>query len=326
MKIKTCPYCDSVMTKKHRCDVCNSFVWKPEEIEGNYKMQEETLTPNEYPNTSGNIKKANEKKTTEKKPNKKVTAIFLICISVIIIGSFLTSETGEKFIREIKYFFMDIFSGGDDAGHYDVSAYDDEETEDEYDRYNFNPENAEQNFADGTWQYETGGPLEEAKVLERGEECNAYVHLPIKLNEGIEAVLDFCREYMKVPEQDMVVEPYPSDNYVMHIGKNEKIQLEKRTVIYDNRDDIEIYINVEADTVTENLHQIAVTVESEEEARKVIEFMVKTVSGAEAEDDFADRCLTFDDEHNFTFTEGDGFEIYVSHNERNYYVSVSGIE
>ena len=331
MILKICPYCDSVMTKKHHCDACNSFVWKAQEIEGDYKMQYETPEPNVSQKTYGYDQKTGEKtihkkKSHQKKTHKKPAVIFWICFFVIIIGSFLTSDTGKDFIREVKYFFSDIFSdSGNDAGNGGVSAYD-EETEDEYDLYNFNPENAEQKFADGIWQYETGGSLEEADVLERGEECNSYVHFPIKLDEGVEAVVAFCKEHMKLSEQDIVVESYPSDNYVMHIGKNEKIQLEKRTAIYDNRDDVEVYMNVEADTATENLHQITATVESEEEARAVIGFMVKTVSGTAAEKDFIDRCLIFDDEHDFTFTKGDGFEIYVSHSDSDYYVSVSGIE
>lgn len=33
MIIRMCPYCDHEMTKKHRCDCCNSFVWKANKVD-----------------------------------------------------------------------------------------------------------------------------------------------------------------------------------------------------------------------------------------------------------------------------------------------------
>lgn len=36
MKIKLCPLCDSEMKKSHYCDVCHSFVWRPETVDIHY--------------------------------------------------------------------------------------------------------------------------------------------------------------------------------------------------------------------------------------------------------------------------------------------------
>lgn len=38
MKTRICPYCDSPMKKPHRCDMCHSFVWKPNILDIHYKQ------------------------------------------------------------------------------------------------------------------------------------------------------------------------------------------------------------------------------------------------------------------------------------------------
>ena len=71
MILKICPYCDSVMTKKHHCDACNSFVWKAQEIEGDYKMQYETPEPNVSQQTMVTIKRQVKKRYIKKNHIKK---------------------------------------------------------------------------------------------------------------------------------------------------------------------------------------------------------------------------------------------------------------
>lgn len=39
MKVRLCPYCDHEMKKAHRCDFCNSFVWKAEEVDIHYNAE-----------------------------------------------------------------------------------------------------------------------------------------------------------------------------------------------------------------------------------------------------------------------------------------------
>lgn len=39
MKVRMCPYCDHEMTKRHHCDVCNSFVWKAEMVDIHFNSQ-----------------------------------------------------------------------------------------------------------------------------------------------------------------------------------------------------------------------------------------------------------------------------------------------
>lgn len=36
MKVRICPLCDQPMKKAHRCDSCNSFIWKPEYVDIHY--------------------------------------------------------------------------------------------------------------------------------------------------------------------------------------------------------------------------------------------------------------------------------------------------
>lgn len=40
MKVKLCPLCDSEMKKAHYCDVCKSFIWRPEILDIHYNAQE----------------------------------------------------------------------------------------------------------------------------------------------------------------------------------------------------------------------------------------------------------------------------------------------
>lgn len=319
MKIQICPYCDSVMAKKHHCDACGSFVWKAQEVEGNYKTEADVQA-----GKSGSEALAHQ--SSGKK--KKYSVFFWVCAGIIGIGVFLASETGERFIGEAKYFFEDIFAGSDDKLSDDETAddawYDNTETHDTFELYNFDTENGEQNFADGIWEYETGGQLEEEDVIARGQECNAYIHLPIKLDEGVDAVMRFCTDTLKLKADTLAITAYPSENDVTHIGNNEKTVFEKRTVI-SSAGNSGVYINVTADTVTENIHQITATAGSEEEVKEVIRFMAKTASGQAPAEDFVNSCLEFKDGHDFSFTEFENFEIYVSHNSSDYYISLSAV-
>lgn len=177
MKIKTCPYCDSVMTKKHRCDVCNSFVWKPSEVEGNYKMQETydeswPQQSNSVQNQKDTSKKASSKKASPKKAvqkesgkgKKAAVIIFWLCAALIVLAGFIESDTGQEIKWAVEDFFEELSDGSKTPETEDILAF--EET---YDWYNIDVENPKENFENGIWQYESGGEVTAEEVISKGE-------------------------------------------------------------------------------------------------------------------------------------------------------------
>lgn len=43
MKVRICPLCDSEMKKAHYCDVCHSFIWRPDILDVHYNAQQRGL-------------------------------------------------------------------------------------------------------------------------------------------------------------------------------------------------------------------------------------------------------------------------------------------
>lgn len=331
MKIKTCPYCDSVMAKKHRCDVCNSFVWKPSEVEGNYKMQETydeswPQQSNSVQNQKDTSKKASPKKASPKKAvqkesgkgKKAAVVIFWLCAALIVLAGFIESDTGQEIKWAVEDFFEELSDGSKTPETEDVLAF--EET---YDWYNIDVENPKENFENGIWQYESGGEVTAEEVISKGEECTEKVHFPIPKDTVISELTAYAKNVLKVPEVDITVSDMPSANYVYHTGSYESTNFEQYTHIHFGESSA--VISVDYDTVSKNLHSISMMEVSRDKVPEVIKLFVNIVDG-EVSESFIDECLNFGDD-TYTFTYGDGYRIYVSEEtDDSYFVMMSGSE
>lgn len=330
MKIKICPYCDSVMTKKHRCMVCNSFVWKPQEVEGNYKMQEAYDEPSMRESEpvpaqkqKAASKKASQKKSVQKKPatgkgKKALVIIFWICAAGIIFVGFMRSDAGQ----EIKWAVTDFLENFSD----DRKTPETEDVlglEETYDWYNIDVENPEENFENGIWQYESGGEVTEEEVISKGQECTDKIHFPILKDTVISELTAYGKNTFKVSEADITVSDMPSANYVYHTGSYESTSFEQYTHIHFGESST--VISVDCDPVSKKLHSISMTDVSKEKVAEVIGLFVNIVDG-EVREGLIDECLNFGSE-TYTFTYGDGYCIYVSEEtDDEYFVMISGSE
>lgn len=128
MKVKLCPLCDSEMKKAHYCDVCKSFIWRPEILDMHYNAQERGMGEEDC--AYGEAHNENDHGTNlnnEKNKRKAGGWIGTILFAVIILNAIISSLGGE-----LVHFFTELGGGQkiedvlDEVGIDEVlSAFDD---------------------------------------------------------------------------------------------------------------------------------------------------------------------------------------------------------
>ncbi len=159
MKEYMCPYCDQRMKKKHRCDNCHSFVWKPVEIESHPEVfidpQDDPISQaisdekynygspsgklSEYtvdipPQDGSGAKKKKKKERKERPAGTLLSRIVLIVIIIIVLlsviaefGVFVRNDTDEDLSEERTEFSAEeVIEAGEECtgGHMDINARD----------------------------------------------------------------------------------------------------------------------------------------------------------------------------------------------------------
>ena len=96
MIVKICPLCDSEMKKAHYCDVCRSFVWKPEVMDIHYNAlsrglgEEDCSYSDEHQQTFQTERQSDKKRSGDRAGQKKPTG-FIIMIIIFVILSLLSA-------------------------------------------------------------------------------------------------------------------------------------------------------------------------------------------------------------------------------------------
>ena len=141
MKEYMCPYCDQRMKKKHRCDNCHSFVWKPVEIESHPEVfidpQDDPISQaisdekynygspsgklSEYtvdipPQDGSGAKKKKKKERKERPAGTLLSRIVLIVIIIIVLLSVIALRVISLFVSRGFSGYVGYYPIGDGVG------------------------------------------------------------------------------------------------------------------------------------------------------------------------------------------------------------------
>ncbi len=351
MKVRICPYCDSIMSQKHKCDACGSFVWNARESDityktddsENYKIGElfqpspdsqkkqskKTQSPKPHPYAGTDAAKAKNKKNAQtnnyrtqtpasspyQKRNdtqKKKSKAGIYIFIIIIILFFLMRFMQNHDVSDFIDSVTEIFEGSS-SSETDSWSSDAADTISEYDMYNFEVTNAEENYENGIWDYKEGRELTQAEVIEGGKECSQMAHMDLLADDAAAAMEQFYEQ--KGIEYDVIEdEPF---NAVYHSGDREYTSF-MMTVTVGVKDSYDEYFYIDADSYSERVHALWGYTEDEAAAEQMLAVMYETASGEKLTDSQISLCMDFGEE-DYKFTEIGNLEIYTTFSDGAYY-------
>lgn len=351
MKARICPYCDSIMSQKHKCDACGSFVWNARESDityktddsENYKIGElfqpspdsqkkqskKTQSPKPHPYAGTDAAKAKNKKNAQtnnyrtqtpasspyqkrNETQKKKSKAGIYIFIIIIILFFLMRFMQNHDVSDFIDSVTEIFEGSS-SSETDSWSSDAADTISEYDMYNFEVTNAEENYENGIWDYKEGRELTQAEVIEGGKECSQMAHMDLLADDAAAAMAQFYEQ--KGIEYDVIEdEPF---NAVYHSGDREYTSF-MMTVTVGVKDSYDEYFYIDADSYSERVHALWGYTEDEAAAEQMLAVMYETASGETLTDAQISLCMDFGEE-DYKFTEIGNLEIYTTFSDGAYY-------
>ena len=351
MKVRICPYCDSIMSQKHKCDACGSFVWNARESDVTYKTDDsenykigelfqpspdsqkkqskKTQSPKPHPYAGTDAAKAKNKKNAQtnnyrtqtpasspyqkrNETQKKKSKAGIYIFIIIIILFFLMRFMQNHDVSDFIDSVTEIFEGSS-SSETDSWSSDAADTISEYDMYNFEVTNAEENYENGIWDYKEGRELTQAEVIEGGKECTQMAHMDLQADDAAAAMEQFYEQ--KGIEYDVIEdEPF---NAVYHSGDREYTSF-MMTVTVGVKDSYDEYFYIDADSYSERVHALWGYTEDEAAAEQMLAVMYETASGEKLTDSQISLCMDFGEE-DYKFTEIGNLEIYTTFSDGAYY-------
>lgn len=342
MKVRICPLCDQPMKKAHRCDYCNSFVWKPQYMDIHYNTDtiqgkdcsydskphdyeyhddgSVTMMPSKkkpkkerQPQSFGQRKTESHKEyqkpyrsetSVEKRdvPGKAKLAIILLIVFVIISTLI---EVVSSLAASIPF---DVSGAGSDP----VIS----ETEHTY---------VEDDGDDWYSASGNGDRIEytDEEVIAGGKECTGIEHMEATIDEFAAVVEPELSEL----EVDTSYYSDTSNNYSYDYGSDYSYTYFVQERMYDMDTETGYYYNISWDTFSKKLHEVSYNVYDSERAE---EFYVSTMQaltgdGEKFRKEFQkQRGVAEKDE--YVFFDTDGYEVYINYYEGysdSYYISIA---
>ncbi|MGN0204309.1 MAG: hypothetical protein ACI4BB_07185 [Coprococcus sp.] len=249
MKIKLCPLCDSEMKKAHYCDCCHSFIWRPEIVDIHYNAESRNLreedcaygsSHDQYDHgdsVSGRKDLKRQRQRTKYNDGKTKSKNWLSKAIVIIVGlNILGGLAGgvidfvEEYIDDYKwneripeYLSQEIPIGGTIETEPAVEAGDYVEISDE-------------------------------ELADYPEGCNGYEHFELTQNKLAAELHDWIGGYYGENREATYYEP--GDNYKFVSEENETYIYLQKYFCFDLPTEAYGYIQVNWDSVTEQIHSV----------------------------------------------------------------------
>ncbi len=245
MKVRLCPYCDSEMKKSHRCDVCNSFVWKPNVLDIHYNTEERGLGEVDCAYGSGHDDVHHEefrtRKVSRKINGKKISPVFIIIVVFWVIGALF--QAFESIFEDVGVENLTPEPSDAPLDAFEVMYY--SLFEEELDSY-------------------TGA-------------CSYTMHMPIVETDAVSAVKDFI---VQMGWENTTVCETRFYGYVDRSEYLEKAYYEN-DITYYPFDDYDNEISITADALTEELHSVDAVFESADDAAMFAYHFAVNALGAE---------------------------------------------
>ena len=327
MKVRICPLCDQPMKKAHRCDACNSFIWKPEYVDihyntdtvqgddcsydsqaHDYKYRDDgsvTMMPSRKKKKADTYKKYQKTYPDGTVPERrrssgkaKLLIILVVVFSIISAAVEVIGTLEEKVTADISGIFSD------DA----IRATEAYPSEDDW------------TASDGDV-----GRVEysDEEVAALGSECTGYEHMDVTVEEFM-AALEPELSKLGVDTKSFTDS---SNNYSYDYGEDDFSSYFVQERMYDMGADIGYYYNVAWDTFSKRLHEVSYNVYDSERAD---DFFVSTMQalagdGESFREEFQkQRGIAEKDE--YVFFDTDGYEVYINYyedDEDSYYISIT---
>ena len=346
MKVRVCPLCDQPMKKAHRCDACNSFIWKPEYVDIHYNTDTVHGDDCSYDSQAHDYKYRDDGSVTMM-PSRKKKKARASENSEWTTGNSTTAGTYKKYqktyssrtvserrgasgkakliiilviVFSIISAVIEVISTLEEKVTADISGIFSENSIRATEAYP-----SEEEADDWAVSDEDAGRVEysDEEVAALGSECTGYEHMDITAEEFM-AVLE--PELLKLGV-DTESFSDSSNNYSYDYGKDNFYSYFVQERMYDMDTDIGYYYNVAWDTFSKRLHEVSYNVYDSERAG---EFFVSTMQalagdGESFREEFQkQRGIAEKDE--YVFFDVDGYEVYINYYEGyedSYYISIT---
>lgn len=332
MKTRICPLCDHPMTKKHRCDNCNSFIWKPEYIDIHYNSQTtggEDCSYNKkdhdyvyHDDGSVTSMPSKKQKKFEDKPLEEPDNFDTYKKSYKEEGTFEKKRSSGKMviiIAAILFLITSVpeiilgISGSIKKSNAQDHSYSYLETNDGNNGTDYGSSEEKTEYSD-------------EEVIARGEECSGLGHLTAEK----ESFLQLLEPGLTQLGADVSNYNDTSYNYIYDFGYGDTRSYYSQQRMYDLEDSTGYYYAVEWDTVSGRLHEACYDVLGSENAESffVITMQALNGDGESWRGAFEDGVKTAESEGYVFYDEGE-YEIYISYTfyesskEESYYISIT---
>lgn len=324
MKVPICPLCDQPMKKAHRCDSCNSFVWKPLYLDIHYNtetMQGDDcsydIKDHDYryrEDGSVTMMPSDDEARTERPKFRGVKEIKFPEDDSRRSVKRRSAETGTKkkggclktlilivSISVIILSIVDILS----AVVFDLSA----------DRI---PEPDIASLAEGTaeWLDSDSNRVEltDEEVWDAGEECNGYGHMSRNVQDVLTQIESALMDLLDTDEVSYYDE---SSNYAYDYGNGYIMNTYYSTERMYYLDEITgSYCVVSWDTYSGNLHEICFDMYDSAAAEMMYVSMMRILTQADGQ--FAEefqKQRSVAEEEGYVFFVTETYEVYISYYE-----------
>ena len=301
MIVKLCPLCDSEMKKAHYCDVCHSFVWKPQIMDIHYNTDTRGMgevdcaygethdeLDHHMPKAKEWHKQFDRKKVVpeksrrqsgepEEKKNKNLVKIIAIIIALITIVDMMAScLTGIAGIGAEKLPFDKLENL--------VEVHDEAE--------------ADETSQDGQSYKE----IEDVSAYTDG--CSEYGHFDTGIDDIRTGFIDWLREFSEQRDldTDSIFQEEDTYNYTYEMSDGDHVVL--NSYLYAGFEDEPINWEFNYDSVTGQLHGVTVWYAPEEDIRGFFDFLMPQL--ALTYDDWKD--IAMDDMFTLPSEEGQWYE------------------
>ena len=288
MLIRMCPLCDHEMKKRHYCETCGSFIWKPELLD--VHLNEESRGYGEencaYPVSSDHIHQGDHKKrsgqggTGAKKKNHWIAVIVIVVVLLSIIKN-IAENFDLSYIREM---IENITEDGE---------------------FNFFDNNGSEEVSDMI-------ELTHEEVMDNGKPCTGYIHLQADGKEIHNMLIQFTESTgYTVSELDEFID---ERNTVYTWGDEDTSYYETNLSYADTT--YSVNVTTGFDSFNHQLHNIFMTFDDLDTAKTHLNYAMTVLGEAEIDIDhwqesMADDVLDFGSE-DYQFNDIGVVEIYTS--------------
>ncbi|WP_418752498.1 hypothetical protein [Frisingicoccus sp.] len=353
MKVRICPLCDQPMKKAHRCDSCNSFIWKPEYVDIHYNTDTVHGDDCSYDSQAHDYKYRDDGSVTMM-PSRKKRKARAAESSEWTADDSTTADTYKKYKKTYKIsgktysdgtvperrgasgkakliiIIVVVFSIISAAAEV-IGTLEKKMTADISGIFSDDPIRATEDYFaedegdDWAASDEDIGRVEysDEEVAALGSECTGFEHMDITVDEFM-AVLE--PELSKLG-MDTKSFSDSSNNYSYDYGDDDFYSYFVQERMYDMDTDIGYYYSVAWDTFSKRLHEVSYNVYDSERADEFFVSTMKALTGdgeSFREEFQKQRGIAEKDE--YVFFDTDGYEVYINYYEgydNSYYISIT---